>query len=138
MGTLTTRRGAVDEEMPRGKKPRPSQVDEGPAQGRGTQVTLAIMRQQQEGAGMTAHGQSDANMRTKAALANKLPKFFSWVQSLQENHQYNVVKTLIPADDHYTSMSPAQMTDRRYVSDFFVLYLFCCVWELEGVWNVCN
>ena len=123
MGTLKSARAVeVDTEMAR-KKHR-ADVEEGAARGRGDHVTLQMMQVQQEGQGMTADGQSESSMRTKQALVNKMPKFFAWVRSLDENHKFVEVKTMIPTDDNWKNIEPDHMTDRRYAP---ILSCYMCL-----------
>jgi hypothetical protein len=103
MGSRTQRdESFADTVMPPGKKKRLASTDMRMAMGpRGG------------GPSMVAEGQSESAENTRAATRAKIPKFFAWLESLSDEHEYASAKMFLPASRDWTDLSTDQMIDRR-------------------------
>jgi hypothetical protein len=104
-----------------GTRGRDENLEEDAMQGRkrsrggGTAATLMRLGMGAAGGGpsMVAEGQSESAQQTRAAVQRKIPKFFAWLASLSDEHDYAAAKIFVPASRDWTHLSTDQMMDRR-------------------------
>ena len=65
------------------------------------------------GPSIVAQGQSDSAHATRAAVWKKMPKFFQWLKSLPEDHEYAGAQMFLPVNDDWRNLPPHHMIDRR-------------------------